>query len=95
MKYSLAAELLPLIKTQNIYIDYLAFYPSREYVEWKHFKSNFTFNNDFMMNRELHFCKVVVTRNDFGDVFDVVVTRNDFGDVFPCRWVILFVRVSY
>ena len=33
MKYFLAAELLALIKAQNIYTDYLAFYPSREYVE--------------------------------------------------------------
>ena len=60
------------------YINYhLMFYPSRQHVKWKHFK--FTFNNDFMMNRELNFN----------------VTRNDFRNVLISCWVTLFLRVSY
>ena len=39
----------------------------------------FTFNNDFMMNRELNFN----------------VTRNNFGHVLICLWMTLFLRVSY
>ena len=33
-------------------------YSSRQLVEWKHFKCKFTFNNDFMMNKEVNLCKV-------------------------------------
>ena len=43
----------------------------------------FTFNNDFMMNREINLCKV----------FSVI--KNDFGNVLICWQVTLFVRVSY
>ena len=38
----------------------------------------FTFNNDFVMNRELNFSLI----------------RNDFGHVLICLWVTLFLRVS-
>ena len=42
---------------------------------------NFTFNSDFIINRELNFS---VTRNDFG-----------FGHLLICWWVSLFLKVSY
>ena len=48
------AERLPLRKALNIYINYLMFYPSWDNVEKKTLQVyKFTFNNDFMMNREL------------------------------------------
>ena len=51
-------KFLALRKTLNIYIDYLMFQPSRQHVKWKHFKYKSTFNNDFMMDRELNLCKI-------------------------------------
>ena len=76
----LLQNFLALGKSLNIYINYLMFYPSRQHAKWRHFMLyKFTFNNDFMMNRELSF----------------VVTRNDFGNVLICWWVTLFSRVTY
>ena len=51
------AEFLALRKVLNKKIDYLMYYPSRQYVQWKQFKCKFTFNNDFMKNKELNLCK--------------------------------------
>ena len=78
------AEFLALGKALNIYVNYSMFYRSRQHVKLKHFKYTismykFTFNDDFMMNRELNFS----------------VTRNYFGHVLICWWVTLFSRLSY
>ena len=50
------AEFLALGKVLDIYIEYLMFYPSRRHVKWKYFKYKFTFNKDFMFNKELNLC---------------------------------------
>ena len=39
-------EILGIGKVFNIYAEYLMFYPSRQYVSWKHFKYKITFNNE-------------------------------------------------
>ena len=70
---------MALGKALNIYIDYLMFYQNKQ-----HFKYRFTFNNDFIMKRELNLFKF--------NVFSVI--RNDFGHALICWWLALFVRVS-
>ena len=42
---------LALGETLNVYIDYLIFYLSNEYVKWKHYKSKFKFNINCIVNR--------------------------------------------
>ena len=44
-------------KALDIYVDYLMSYPSRQHVQWKHFKCKYISNDEFMMNRELNLCK--------------------------------------
>ena len=53
--------------------------PKPQHVNWNHFKYTFTFNNDFMMNRELSF----------------IATINDFGHVPFCWWLTLFLTISF
>ena len=60
----------------------------KQHVKWK-----FTFNNDFMMNRELNLSYInKLYKQVLFNVFSVI--RNDIGHVPIYWWVALFVKVG-